>query len=47
MRLPKVLFALNKHTTRVNGVKWLTGRLIVSIESDGKSIAIWQNKGVD
>jgi WD40 repeat protein len=40
-RLPKVLFVLNAHTTRVNAVQWLSPNSLVSIGGDEKLIVVW------
>jgi len=45
IQTPKVLFALNTHTTRVNGVQWLSPSVIVSIGGDEKVIVVWRADG--
>lgn len=37
---PRVLFTLNEHKERVNGVKWLSKTSLVSVSAD-KSIVVW------
>ena len=41
LSMPKVLFALNAHTTRVNAVQWLSPHSLVSIGGDEKLIVVW------
>ena len=43
--MPKVIFALNAHTTRVNSVQWLCSNTIVSIGGDEKLIVVWKCSG--
>lgn len=42
---PKVLFSLNKHSKRVNGVKWLNDNCLLSIGGDDKSWIVWEHRG--
>ena len=39
---PRVLFALNAHTSRVNAVQWLSPTSLVSIGGDEKLIVVWR-----
>ena len=41
---PKTLFALNRHQSRVNAIKWLSESMLVSIGGDEKSIVVWALK---
>ncbi len=42
MAAPRVLFALNAHTSRVNAVQWISPSSLVSIGGDEKLIAVWR-----
>ena len=37
---PRVLFTLNEHKDRVNAVRWLNSKQIVSVSAD-KSVIVW------
>ena len=45
VQTPRVLFALNAHTTRVNAVQWLSPTSLVSIGGDEKVIVVWRTDG--
>jgi WD40 repeat protein len=42
LSMPRVLFALNAHTSRVNSVQWLNQTTLVSIGGDEHLIVVWR-----
>jgi WD40 repeat protein len=44
--LPKVLFSLNAHESRINSVQWICPGVLVSVGGDDHSIVFWKNQRV-